>query len=224
MKIYNLTALTTAVQITPELRAGMLEYLTDNQTESEVIRLLKGVLNLHSRKTRDFLKYSDIQILNAFRLIYFYGTPPETAIEYAGHYGPAVIILRTLQGNNNAITAAIIRYRETAEQLEEIKTFLTGVHGIDPERVKLENRKGDEYRKLDMIEKKGDLERRLKEYQAMVRHAERVRAKLTEWTKTKAPEQIRDLIAKPNGYDLNEIDRLLMPYVDQITEYAGTNE
>ena len=224
MKIYNLTALTTAVQITPELRAGMLEYLTDNQTESEVIRLLKGVLNLHSRKTRDFLKYSDIQILNAFRLIYFYGTPPETAIEYAGHYGPAVIILRTLQGNNNAITAAIIRYRETAEQLEEIKTFLTGVHGIDPERVKLENRKGNEYRKLDMIEKKGDLERRLKEYQAMVRHAERVRAKLTEWTKTKAPEQIRDLIAKPNGYDLNEIDRLLMPYVDQITEYAGTNE
>lgn len=228
MKIYNFSELTTAVQITPELKERMLDYLKDYQTEHpeehEATRLLIGVLELHNDKTKDFLKFSDIEILNTVRQMYYYEMPIEKAREYAKRSTTGAFILQTLRDSNSTVTIARIRYRQALERLEEIKTALTGVHSIDTTQVKLENQKGNEYNRLKLIETKTEIERELTEYKATIKHAEQVRKDIAKWTRSEAPEGIKESIEALNSYDVRAAEQLLGQYTKAIADYAGMNE
>jgi len=224
MKTYSFEVLPTATQITQELKPNLMEYLKDYQTEhpeqTEETRILIGVLDLYNEQTKDYLRYTGAEILNIVRQLYYYGTPVKRALDHAKLTTPGALILRTSRGHNNAVMITRLRYRDTAERLEEVKTQLLGVHGIDPERVRLENRKGNEEHKLDLLERKADLEAMLSEYKQTITRAEQIRKDINTWFRSKAPEEIRKKIDRLEIYDTAEAAQILGPYEDEIINYS----
>ena len=224
MKIYHLDVLPTAAQITPVLKSYLLDYLKDYQTthpeEMEELRILIGVLDLYEERTKDFLKYSGIEILNIIRQVYYYGNTIKEAQERKQRITIGGFIYQIYTGTNNAYIITRLRCRQTADRLEEIQTALTGIHGIDPERVRLENVKGNEAHRLSLIEKKDNLEAMLKEYNKTLTRAEQVRESIKAWFRSIAPEELRKKIEELGPYDIERAGLLLEPYEEEIIKYS----
>lgn len=220
--------LSTAIQINSNLKAALLDYLKEyvpqDEDDSELKRVLTGVLELHDEKTRDFLKYSDFQILSIMRQVYVYNVSLSQAEQSHKFINQSGFILQTMRGNNRAVTVLGIRYRQIINELEEIKTKLLGLHSMDLTDVRLENHKGDESFKLGMIEKKSVLESLKADYEAEIEKCKQVRADIIKWFKMEGPAELNQTIKEIDDFSMSEAEAVLSPYVRAISEYAGMNE
>lgn len=196
-------------------------YRSEHMDEAEGLRILKGVLSLHNEKTRDFLKYTDMEILTIVRQLYYYRSTLDNAIRWSKRYSKGKFILDNLQGNNRALTFTELNLRRINEELEVINAQLMGLHGIDLTDVRLENRKGNESFKLDLIEKKGMYEDLAKVYQSQIRHAKQVRKDILLWVNEHAPDEVRQAVNNADSFTAAE---LLEAYAEEIETFSNMNE
>lgn len=213
------TAITqgTKSQIISFLKAYQLEH----EEDKEQLRIIEGVLSLHNEKTRDFLKYSDMEILTIVRQLYYYRSTLDNAIRWSKRYSKGKFILDNLQGNNRALTFTEFNLRRINEELEVINAQLMGLHGIDLTDVRLENRKGNESFKLDLIEKKGMYEELVKVYQSQINHAKQVRKDILLWVNEHAPDEVRQAVNNADSFTAAE---LLEAYAHDIEIFSNMNE
>ncbi len=196
-------------------------YRSEHMDEAEDLRIIEGVLSLHNEQTRDFLKYTDMEILTIVRQLYYYRSTLDNAIRWSKRYSKGKFILDNLQGNNRALTFTELNLRRINEELEVINTQLMGLHGTDLTDVRLENRKGNESHKLDLIEKKGMYEELVKVYQSQINHAKQVRKDIILWVNEHAPDEVRQAVNNADSFTAAE---LLEAYAEEIETFSNMNE
>ena len=219
--------LTTATELNGPLKGAMIDYLEqyrDQRPETEeLVNSYIGVLRLHGPDTRAYLKYSDMELLNAVKCCLFYRLPIETAKRFFRGETAGYLIYSIWSGNDRAHSTMKAWKRNDLEQLEDVKNRLYGVRGANLTDVKLENGRRPEDYRLTLIERKDEIERDIKAYREEERRYKAVRTKITDWINTEAPEGVREQLRTVDRYDKEKAGAILEPYAREIALYAGMN-
>lgn len=230
MNIYSidtLSLLTTTTQIDESLRVDMMDYFQnyrEQHPEETVVNGYIGVLNLYSDATKDYLKYTGMELINTVKGCIFYRMPIERAHKIQSWNTEGTLIFDIWHGVNRTHDLMLAWKRETSQKLDVIKGRLYSVKGPDLSDVRIENARGNDGYILDLIEKKDRLEHELEMYKADEYRHKAIREKITEWIDINLSDDEKERLRGIDCYSKEDAALLLAPYAVNIAEYSGMNK